>query len=119
IAEVTKINPPSIANPESGVTYHGNGGWKEFIAGGLKELGEFTISINYLTTSATHNAATGLIADVVAGTLRNYQLVFPDSVTWTFPTLVKEFAPGGADAQNPERLTAECTFRPSGTPTLA
>lgn len=117
VAEVTNIGGPGIALEPLEVTSHSStAGWKEFI-GGLLDGGEVSLSINYIPTNATHDATTGLIADQVARTVRNFQLVFPDSgtTTWSFSALVVNFEPG-EPVDN--ALTAEVTLKVTGQPTL-
>jgi predicted secreted protein len=118
IAEVTNIGGPGLALDPIDVTSHGStAGWREFI-GGLLDGGEVSMTINYVPTAGTHDATTGLIADKVARTVRNFQLVFPDSgnTTWSFSALVASFEPGEpVDAQ----LSAEVTLKVTGQPTLA
>jgi len=117
IAEVTDIGGPEIALEIAEVTSHSStNGWKEKI-GALLDAGQVSFSINYIPTNATHNNTAGLIADMVARTLRNFQLIFPDSgtTTWSFSALVVGFSPtepiDGA-------LTADVTLEVSGQPTL-
>ena len=120
IAEVLSIEPPEIMHEAVESTNHTTG-YRTFAPGKLKEVAEFTATIHYSPTDATHNATAGLLADLVAGTEHNYQLVFPNvgATTWTFAALVTSFKPSSADADSPETLQAEVTFRPTGSPTLA
>lgn len=118
IAEVTNISGPSLSLEPIEITSHSSpGGWKEFI-GGLLDAGEVTFDINYEPTEATHNATTGLIADMVDRTLRNFQLVFPDTgnTTWSFMALVTGFEPSEPVE---DKLTASVTLKLTGQPTLA
>lgn len=118
IAEVMKIKGPGLIQDTIDVTNHDSAGsWKEFIAG-LKDAGEVTFTVNYQPTNATHNAtSTGLVADLTAGTKRNFQLVFnPGSPTWAFTALVSKF---DVIANENDRYTADVTLRVTGQPTLA
>jgi predicted secreted protein len=118
IAQVTNIGGPSLALDPIEVTCHtSTGGWKEFI-GGLLDGGEVSFDINYDPVGATHNASTGLIADMVARTVRNFQLVFPDtgSTTWSFAALVTAFEPS---EPIDDKLAASVTLKLTGQPTLA
>ena len=114
IAEVTNIGGPGLA---LAATSHSSAGWQEFV-GGLLDGGEVTFSINYVPTHATHNATTGLIADMVNRTLRNFQIVFPNvgATTWSFAALVTGFDPS---EPVDEVLTADVTLKLSGQPTLS
>jgi len=118
IAEVSNIGGPALKLEPIDVTNHSStGGWKEFV-GGLLEGGELSLEINYDPTHATHDASTGLIADMAARTVRNFQLVFPDtsSTTWSFAALVTGFEPSEpVDG----KLSAAVALTVSGQPTLA
>jgi len=118
IAEVTDLGGPSLTLETIDVTSHSStNGWREFI-GGLLDGGEVSFTINYLPANATHDASTGVIADMKNRVVRNFTLVFPDSgtTTWTFSALVTGFEPGEPiDSQ----LTADVTLKVSGEPTLA
>ena len=118
IAEVTNIGGPSLSLDPIDVTNHSStGGWKEFI-GGLLDGGEVSFEINYDPVGATHDASTGLIADMSARTVRNFQLVFPDTgnTTWSFSALVTAFQPS---EPIDNKLSASVTLKVSGQPTLA
>lgn len=117
IAEVKDISGPSLSLNPVGVTNQSStGGWAEFI-GGLLDAGEVTFDINYLPTHATHNAATGLIRDLVNRTKRNFKLIFPNAgaTTWAFTALVTAFSPSEPVA---DALTASVSLKISGQPTL-
>lgn len=118
IAEVTSIGGPSLGLDMIDATSHDSTqGWEEVI-GGILRSGEVTMELNFIPTEGTHNAATGLIADMVARTLRNFQMVFPDAgnTTWAFSALVNKFQPA-APVDN--KLSASCTLKLSGSPILA
>ncbi len=118
IAEVTSISGPALVTDAVDTTSHDSpSNHREFI-GGLKDAGEVTFDINYIPTNPTHDATGGLLADYVARTLRNFQLVFSDSgnTTWSFTAIVTGFESNEpVDAQ----LTASVTLRITGAPTLA
>ncbi len=118
IAEVQDIKPPSLELGTEEVTHHGSpGGWKEYVAT-LLDAGEVSFSLNFIPSDATQGYSTGLIADMVNKTLRNFQLVFPDtgSTTWSFAAFVTGFEP---DAPVEGKLSADVTLKISGQPTLA
>lgn len=118
IAEVTSIGGPALSLDPIETTHHAStGGWREFI-GGLLDGGEVSFDINYDPVGATHDASTGLIADMVARTVRNFQLVFPDTgnTTWSFAALVTSFEPS---EPVDDKLAASVTLKVSGQPTLA
>lgn len=117
VAEVKEIGGPSLELETVDVTSHSSaGGWREFV-GTLLNGGEVELTLNFVPDNPTQDASTGLIADMVARTKRNFQLVFPDvaATTWDFTALVTGFeitsAVDGA-------LEAECTLQITGAPTL-
>jgi len=118
IAEVLDIDGPELEQDTEEVTSHSSsGGWEEFI-GTILRTGEVSFEVNYVPTGATHDASTGLLADMVAKTLRNFQLIWPDSgsTTWSFSALVTGFTPA---AEVDGALRGEFTLKLSGQPTLA
>lgn len=118
IAEVTDIGGPEFTLATEDVTNHSSiEGWREYI-GTILDPGEIQFSINFIPTEATHNPSTGLIKDMVDKTLRNFELVFPDSgsTTWSFSALITSFK-SSEPVQG--KLAADVTLRVSGKPTLS
>lgn len=118
VAEVTEISGPSLALDPLDVTSHESpGAFREFV-GGLLDGGEVSFTINYVPTGSTHDASTGLIADMIARTVRNFQVIFPDvgATQWSFAALITAFEP--AEPVD-DRLSAEVTLKVTGQPTLA
>lgn len=118
IAEVITASGPDISVDTEDVTNHDStNDWEEHIPTILRS-GEVTFGINYNPVAATHDATTGLLADLEAKTLRNFQLVLPDdaSTTWEFSAYVTGFSPTW-DAAG--KLGADVTLKPSGDLTLA
>lgn len=111
VGEVVSIDPPEVTHESVEATHHGSGGWRDHVAGGLKELTEFTATINF---TDTYIAA--IYADLAAGTEKSYQIQFPDdgATKWTFSAVVTKLKPLAADAGSPEALQAEVTFQPTG-----
>ncbi len=118
IAEVVSFSGPGLALDTEDVTNHQSpGGWEESI-GTILRSGEITLEINYVPTSPTHDAATGLLAKMAARSVDNYKMIFPDtgSTTWSFAALVTGFEP---DAPHDGKLAASVTLKPTGQMTLA
>lgn len=118
IAEVTKIGGPKLSLDTEDVTSHDSqGGWEEAI-GTVLRSGEVSLDINYVPVDPTHDAATGLISRMVARSVDNYKLVFPDtgSTEWSFAALVTGFE---LDAPHDGKLAASVTLKVTGQPTLA
>ena len=117
VGEVVSIEAPEILNEAVEATNMGSGGWKEFVSSGLKEVSEFTATVNFVDADMTR-----LYNNMISGSQVNfYRVSFPDdgNSTWTFKALVTGIKPAGADAGSPEALTAEIKFRPSGSMVLA
>lgn len=118
VAEVLDIGGPGLALGLTDGTHHGSpGGWIEKIPT-LLDAGEVSFDIQYDPVGATHDASTGLINDMENKTLRNFQLVFPDTgtTTWSFSAYVAGFEPS---APVEGKLTASVMLDISGQPTLA
>ena len=118
IAEVRDISGPELVSETVEVTNHDSvDGWKEYVAT-LLGGGAVTFGVNYIPTDATHDHTTGLLVDMTARTLRNWQLVFPDagSTTWSFPAYVTGCVPAEPVAGE---LSMAVTLLISGKPTLA
>lgn len=118
IAQVQDIKAPQLAMDTEEVTNHSStGGWEEVVATILR-TGEVSFGLVYDPDAATHDASTGLIADMVARTRRNFQLIFSDSgnTTWSFSAYVTGFKP---EAPVKGKLGAEVSLKITGQPTLA
>lgn len=111
IANVTSISGPSLSRETIDVTAHDSpDGWTEFV-GGLKDAGEVSADINY--DPSKHDT---LVADFDDDEPRNYQLVFPDSTTWSIQAILTGFEP---EAPYDDKLAASLTFKVTGKPTLS
>lgn len=108
IGELVSIDPPEYSNPVVESTNHSSGGVRQFISGKLREMGEFKATINYDMA----NIAT-LVTDLVAGTKAAYTILYPDNSSQRFQAIPISIKPMTADAQKPEALKAEITFRPT------
>lgn len=118
VAEVTALNGPSLSQDTVDVTSHSStGGWAEHVATIIR-AGEIGLEVNFVPTDDTQDAVAGLINDLEGQTLRNFQLVWPDSgsTTWSFAAYVTKFEPSAPVGGG---LTASCTLLISGQPTLA
>lgn len=111
IANVTSISGPGLSRETIDVTAHDSSdGWMEFV-GGLKDAGEVSADINY--DPSKHDT---LVADFDDDEPRNYQLVFPDSTTWSIQAILTGFEP---EAPYDDKLAASLTFKVTGKPTLS
>lgn len=91
--------------------------WRQFIPT-LRDGGEVTLDLSFIPTNAQQGYGSGLILDLTAKTVRNFQLVFNDGIptTWPFAAMVTGFK---ATAMVAGVLTATATLRLTGQPTLA
>lgn len=74
IAEVKDISGPALSWETEDVTNHDSSKWREHIVT-IKEGGEVTFEINYYSATTQDSLRT----DMLAGTKRNFQVVFPTS----------------------------------------
>jgi predicted secreted protein len=118
IAEVLDIDGPDLGLDTEEVTSHDSAnGWSEHI-GTILNGGEVSFDVNFVPTDATHDTSTGLQGDMIDRTLRNFQLVLPDSgtTTYAFAALVTGFK-----AAEPVKgaLRASVKLKISGAVTLS
>ena len=117
IAELLDVDGPELTADSVETTHQESpNGWREFMAG-LKDGGEVSFDLNHNPDNATHDASTGLVAELKNGVTRNYRVEFPppSSKAWVFPAFVTEFSPAGPLA---DRQTASVTLKVAGEPTL-
>jgi predicted secreted protein len=80
IGQVRSISGPTTKAQVQDVTTHSTvGNWTEKLAT-LIDPGTLSFPINYDNADATHMFATGLWADMIALTVRNFLTVFPASM---------------------------------------
>ncbi len=118
VAEIVTITGPSLSLDMIEMTHHESpGSWEEFV-GGILRSGEVTFDLNYIPDDSTQDASTGLIADLEAKTLRNFQMIFPNTAAtqFDFSAFVTGFEPS---APFDDKLGASVTLKISGQPTLA
>lgn len=119
LAELRSLKPGNLTRDLRDVTNHGSaGGFREFI-NGLKDGGVVSGQVNYVPTEGTHNASTGLIADLVSGVRRLFKVVFPDDdeTEWAFEGIVTKFEPPDVGVES--ELLADFEIKVTGQPTLA
>lgn len=114
IGEVVSVDPPEYTQPEVESTHHGTGGIRTFISSKLREMSPFKATVNYVKA----NIAT-LTTDLVAGTVGRYQIAFDSLNAWQFGALVTSVKALTPDAQKPDTLKAEITFRPTDSLSLS
>ena len=95
VVNVGDLDGPDMSLDTEDVTSHSStDGWAEFV-GTILSGGEVSFQVNYIPTEATHDMETGLQADMIARTKRNFQLVYPDASGngYEFAALVTGFKP--------------------------
>lgn len=118
IAGVRDISGPGLTQGTQEVTPQTAANRTRVYIATLLDGGEVTFDINYDPAGATHDQTTGLIKDMTDGTLRNFELVFPDTgtTTWSFSAFITAFEPS---APVDGSLTASVTFKISSLPSIA
>jgi hypothetical protein len=116
IAEVLSIGGPNETREKIDVTHlNSPGDYREFLMSFI-DPGEIPLEVNFIPGNATQDYSTGMLAAQAAGTLKNWQLVFPTSPakTYAFAAYVQGFSlPTAVGAQ----LKATFTLARSGAGT--
>jgi len=115
VAELIGLSGPGLSMDTVESTHTESAGAnKEYIAG-LKDAGEISADFNFLPANATHQ---GLITDQENRTLRNFQIVWPDTAgtTWSFSAFVTNYEPASPIE---DRMTSSVTLKISGAPTFS
>lgn len=116
IAKVGDIEGPSMKTNMADVTNHlSTGGYEEQLPT-TRTMGSIKFPVSFIPTATTHSYSAGLVKDWVNKTKRNFQMVFPDSTTWTFAAYVEEIS---VKAGVKDPLSADITLTITGAPTLA
>lgn len=115
VAEVRSISGPTLTTDILDVTNHeSQGGVREF-KGGLIDPGELTFDLAFQPGEPTHGNKAGLQRDQLAKTTRNYHLVWPPGIgfTWAFVGIIT-----GLPLTFPidEVITASVTIKITGLP---
>lgn len=111
VGSITNIDIPELISESIEVTNHA-GTWREHISSDLSSLGEFTITIGYLATETFTDY-------MLASSVKHWQILFPNTVTWTFDGLITKVKPSDSEASSPEQLCLDVTFVPTGECVIA
>jgi hypothetical protein len=113
IPKVRSLKGPPLETTMLDTTALDTTGGYETMIPSLKKPGQVTFELDFMPDDSNHQA---LLGDYVRGTLRDFQIVWPDGVsTWAFSAYVSKWEPNAA----PEAvLTAAITMQISGAPTL-
>jgi len=118
IANITNVSGPGLSADTADVTSHNStAAWEEHVVTILRS-GEVSLDLVYDPAAATvKNAAGGLIYDMASRTANTYSIKFSDTAvtTWSFNAFVTGFEPS---APHDGALTASCTLKLTGQPTL-
>lgn len=108
LADITSISGPDKARETVDVTtLSSTGGYREFI-GSLRDGGSVTLGMNF--TRASYDI---IDTDYESDTLKNYEIILPDSenTSFEFEGLVTEL---GLDTPIDDKITANVTIKISG-----
>jgi hypothetical protein len=119
VALQTEQDGPGLVNELLETTNFGStNGFREYIAG-PKDGGEIKATIHYDPTDASHDGATGLVADANANPSpsRAFSVNWGGiGTTWSGNAIITEFMPKGSFE---DTLQAEVTFKVTGSMTVA
>jgi predicted secreted protein len=117
VTEVKDIKGPQLKLDTVDVTNQSSPGGYEEIVATIRRSGEVTFDVQFQPADATHDAVTGVIADLNNRVLRNWRLNFPNQARkWSFAAYVTGFEETAPVAGI---LTASLTLKISGQPGLA
>jgi len=119
IADIVSTGVPEIKVEKAETTNHSSGGWRTYISAGLKELGEFELTLN-----ATGSYVASLYADMVAETITAYTVSYPSSTSgsltdWSFLAFPVSVKIQDAKADKPEQVQVKVKWQASGSVTIA
>lgn len=119
VGEIVSVSIPEVIANKAETTNHSSGGWRSFIPVGLKELGEFGLTLN-----ATGSLVSSIFADISAETVSTYSVVYPTvtsgSLTnWTFSGFPTSLKIQDASADSPDVMQIEVKYQASGSLTIA
>ena len=119
VAEQININGPSLSSDDVEVTNHDSpNSTKEYIPA-LMDTGEISFDGNFIPSNASQ---TQLLADQVARTVSDWQIVLPDAVLeanrtrWSFEGYIKSI---DFSYPTPTQMTISATMKLAGTATLS
>lgn len=116
VAEVTDVNGPNI-KLDTVEVQNLQDTWKARKPTFL-DAGDVKLTVNFVPADSTQGYSSGVLSDMVAKTLRTWEISFPDSgpTIWKFSAFVTDFQIKGPLSG---KLTAEITLTCSGAPVLA
>lgn len=117
LGEISGVAVPEIIQDAAETTNHSSGGWRTFMPSGLKELGEFELTLiaGSSTFSTIYGDMTAESASIVY-TVKYSGSGLGDWVFTAFPTSIKV---EDMDAAKPEAMTLKVKFQASGSLTAS
>jgi predicted secreted protein len=108
--EITSIQPPGYSRDAIDASHSSSPNeFREYIAG-MMDAGEVEIEGNFVAA-----ASDSIVTDLLAGKAE-YQITFPNGVTWTFDAFFTSYQP---NAPVDDKQTFSATMKVSGRPELA
>jgi predicted secreted protein len=113
IPKVRNLKGPPLETTMLDTTALDTVGGYETMIPSLKKPGQPSFELDFMPDDSSHQA---LLGDFVNGTLRDFQIRWPDGVTiWSFQAYVSKWEPSAAPTAV---LTAAITLQISGAPAL-
>lgn len=115
IGEIFNIDGPELIQELIDATHMESPGRNREKIAGLRDTGPCTFDINWIPDNAVH---AGFITDYEAGTLRNFEMILPDTAgtKWEFSAFITSHKP---TAGVEDKLMSSVVLTVSGKPTLA
>lgn len=120
VAEVKSIGGPSLSRDSVDATNMDSADeFGEFI-GGIGDGGEISLVLNSVPTNATHGGTSGLVADMLSGTTRSWQIKWPQFSSGSPPTMTFSGFLTSHEIQSATRelVTTSVRIKVTGKPTL-
>ena len=117
LGEITNLAFPEISTESVEKTNHASGGVREYIPSRLKNVAEFTVTLN-----TTQTLVDTINDDIDAFTVSAFLIEFPAVLAlngWSFQAFPLSLALQDSDAQTPDVLSANVTLRPTGAVTIS
>lgn len=119
VGEIVSTGVPEYKTEKAETTNHSSGGVRTFIPSGLKEIGEFELTLN-----ATGSLVAGIYADMNAETVSVYTVSYPTSTSgsltdWSFNAFPVSVKIQEAKADKPEQIQVKVKYQATGSLVIA
>jgi len=116
VAEITDLSLPKFSLSTDDATNHDGTGWDESVATILSG-GEPSFKADWITSSASQNETTGVLAAMLNRTKKNWKIVLPNAAkTFSFAAYVTKFEPS-ANVKN--KLDVSFSLKITGPVTVS